>query len=41
VIDAIAERRKISRDEAWRRFKACLEEREARRPGALFDCDTL
>ena len=41
VIDAMAERRKISREEAWRRFKACLEAREARRPGGPFDCDTL
>ena len=41
VIDAIAERRKISREEAWRRFKACLEDREARKPGAAFDCDML
>lgn len=41
VIDAIAERRKIGRDEAWRRFRACLEEREARRPGPILDCDTL
>lgn len=41
VIDAIAERRRISRDEAWRRFKSCLEEREARKPGAVLDCDTL
>jgi hypothetical protein len=41
VIDAIAERRGIGRDEAWRRFRACLEDREARRPGAVPDCDTL
>jgi hypothetical protein len=41
VIDAIAERRRIGRDEAWRRFRACLEDREARRPGAPLDCDTL
>jgi hypothetical protein len=41
VIDAIAERRKISREEAWRRFKACLEDREARKPGAMLDCDML
>jgi len=41
VIDAMAERRKIGRDEAWRRFKACLEDREARRPGAVLDCDAL
>jgi hypothetical protein len=39
VVDAIAERRKISRDEAWRRFKACLEHRET--TGRYFDCDTL
>jgi hypothetical protein len=39
VIDAIAEHRKISRDEAWRRFKACMEERETMR--RFFDCDTL
>lgn len=41
VIDAIAERRKIGRDEAWRRFIACIEEREARTPGPLIDCDML
>jgi hypothetical protein len=39
VIDAIAERRKISRDEAWRRFKACLETRETSR--RYLDCDTI
>jgi hypothetical protein len=41
VIDAIAERRKIGRDEAWRRFRKCIEDREARKPGALLDCDML
>lgn len=41
VIDAIAERRKIGRDEAWRRFRACLEDREARKLVAPLDCDTL
>jgi hypothetical protein len=42
VIDAIAERRKISREEAWRRFKTCLEERETRKTGgALIECDAL
>jgi hypothetical protein len=41
VIEAISARRNISRDEAWRRFKACLEDREARKAGAFFDCDTL
>ncbi|HEX8572981.1 MAG TPA: hypothetical protein VF759_09530 [Allosphingosinicella sp.] len=41
VIDAIAERRKIGRDEAWRRFRACLERREAGKRGAQPDCDTL
>jgi hypothetical protein len=41
VIDAIAERRKISREEAWRRFKACLEDREARKRAVVPDCDTL
>jgi hypothetical protein len=41
VIDAIAERRKIGRDEAWRRFRACLEAQEARKTGGYFDCDTL
>ncbi len=40
VIDAIAERRKISRDEAWRRFKQCLAERETR-TGHPLDCDTI
>ncbi len=40
VIDSIAERRKISRDEAWRRFKKCLEERETRKGGPL-DCDMI
>jgi hypothetical protein len=41
VIDAITARRRISREEAWRRFKTCLEHREARKPGALMDCDSL
>lgn len=41
VIDAIAARRKISREEAWRRFKSCLEDREARKPGPVPDCDAL
>lgn len=40
VIDSIAERRKISREEAWRRFKKCLEERETRKGGPL-DCDMI
>ena len=39
VVDAIAERRKISRDEAWRRFRTCLERRETTRH--YFDCDIL
>ncbi len=39
VIDAIAERRKISREEAWRRFKACLETRSTTR--RYLDCDTI
>jgi hypothetical protein len=39
VIDAIAERRKISREEAWRRFKTCLETRETSR--RYLDCDTI
>lgn len=39
VIDAIAERRKISRDEAWRRFRTCLEQRETTR--RYFDCDMI
>lgn len=39
VVDAIAERRKISRDEAWRRFRTCLEQREA--SGRYFDCDVI
>ena len=39
VIDAIAERRKVTRDEAWRRFKACLETRETSR--RYLDCDTI
>ena len=39
VVDAIAQRRKIGRDEAWRRFKACLEQRETTR--RFFDCDML
>jgi hypothetical protein len=41
VIDAIAERRNIARDEAWRRFRACLEAQEAKRTAGYFDCDTL
>ncbi len=41
VIDAMADRHRIGRDEAWRRFKACLQDREARKPGAVLDCDTL
>lgn len=41
VIDAIAERRRISREEAWRRFRACLEDREARKAEVLLSCDTL
>jgi hypothetical protein len=41
VIDAIAERRRISRDEAWRRFKSCLEHRELRKQDGVRDCDTL
>jgi hypothetical protein len=41
VIDAIAQRRRIGRDEAWRRFRACLEDREARKPAAPLDCDML
>jgi hypothetical protein len=41
VIDAIAGRRKISRDEAWRRFKKCLEERETRKSGGPLDCDMI
>jgi hypothetical protein len=40
VIDAIAERRKISRGEAWRRFKACIEEREAGSRRTI-DCDMI
>ena len=39
VIDSIAERRKISRDEAWRRFKTCLEQRET--SARYVDCDTI
>jgi len=39
VIDAIAARRKISRDEAWRRFRSCLEQRET--SGRYFDCDII
>ena len=39
VVDAIAERRKISRDEAWRRFKACLETPQTSR--RYLDCDTI
>ena len=41
VIDAIAERRKISRDEAWRWFKDCIEKREERKSGAVLDCDRI
>jgi hypothetical protein len=41
VIDAIADRRGISRDEAWRRFRACLEAQEAKTAGGYFDCDTV
>lgn len=41
VIDAIAERRRIGRDEAWRRFRACLEARESRPAGGYVDCDTI
>ena len=41
VIDAIAARRKIGRDEAWRRFKKCLEERETRKGGGPLDCDMI
>jgi hypothetical protein len=41
VIDAIAERRRISRDEAWRRFKTCIEKREARKSGHMLDCDRI
>jgi hypothetical protein len=41
VIDAIAERRRISREEAWRRFKACVEQQEARKAAPMLDCDTL
>lgn len=41
VVDAIAERHKISREEAWRGFKSCLEDREARKAGAVLGCDTL
>ncbi len=41
VVDAIAQRRGISRDEAWRRFRSCLEDREARKAGSVLDCDTL
>ena len=37
VIDAIAQRRKISREEAWRRFKSCLATRETSR--RYLDCD--
>jgi hypothetical protein len=39
VIEAIAARRKVSRDEGWRRFKACMEQRETTR--RFFDCDAL
>lgn len=39
VVDAIAARRKISRAEAWRRFRACLEQRET--TGRYFDCDII
>ncbi|MEO5611636.1 MAG: hypothetical protein ABIT68_02555, partial [Sphingomicrobium sp.] len=40
VIDSIATRHRISRDRAWQRFKACVEQREAggRR---MFDCDMI
>jgi hypothetical protein len=41
VIDAIAERRRISRDEAWSKFKTCAEAREARKAGSPLDCDTI
>lgn len=41
VVDAIAQRRKIGRGAAWRMFRACLEEKEAGRPGAPFDCDVI
>jgi hypothetical protein len=41
VIDSIAERRKISRDEAWRRFRSCIETREARKSGNMLDCDSI
>jgi hypothetical protein len=41
VIDAIAERRKISREQAWRRFKSCLEDREARKSGVMLACDAI
>lgn len=41
VIDSIAERRRIGRDEAWRRFRACLEAREARTAGGFVDCDSI
>jgi len=41
VIDAIADRRRIGRDEAWRRFRACVEAQEAKTTGGFFDCDTL
>lgn len=41
VIDAIAERRKIGRDEAWRRFRACIERREASKSATPVDCDRL
>jgi hypothetical protein len=39
VIDAIAERRKISRAEAWRRFKTCIEQRET--SARYVDCDMI
>ena len=39
VIDAIAQRRKISREEAWRRFKSCLATRETSR--RYLDCDMI
>jgi hypothetical protein len=41
VVDAIAQRRRISRDEAWRRFKSCLQDREGGKPGSPFDCDVI
>ena len=41
VVDAIAQRRKISRDDAWRRFKDCIEKREGRKSGTMLDCDRI